>query len=311
MYSVYKITNKINNMCYIGSSIRVEKRWQQEKNASKNSNYPSYDYPLSQAFREYGINSFTFEIIRDDFESIWDMEEYEQSMIDYYHSLYPQGYNQTRATHSNNIIAENRQKYIKKISQKCAKIDTNNNILEIYSSYHDAARKNTPDGDNYATTIRDICKGKISSYKGLIFRDLDENNIIIYQPFKPYKGRKAIVGIHIQTGEEIYFNSISEAAEQLNSDRRSIQQCISGSDRYSKIKGYILREIDLNGNIIETEKTIEDRLKEYNLTNPIINGKRHNIKEWCQIYGISRPSFYARLKKGMSVEEAITTPKRR
>ena len=27
MYSVYKITNKINNKCYIGSSIRVEKRW--------------------------------------------------------------------------------------------------------------------------------------------------------------------------------------------------------------------------------------------------------------------------------------------
>ena len=31
MFSVYKITNKINNKCYIGSSIRVEKRWKEHK----------------------------------------------------------------------------------------------------------------------------------------------------------------------------------------------------------------------------------------------------------------------------------------
>jgi len=46
MFTVYKITNNINNKCYIGSSIRVEKRWQDHKNDAFNSNDEKYDYPL-------------------------------------------------------------------------------------------------------------------------------------------------------------------------------------------------------------------------------------------------------------------------
>mgnify|MGYP003400092489 CR=1 FL=1 len=46
MYSVYKITNLINQKTYIGSSVRVEKRWQQHKNDAFNSNNKKYNYPL-------------------------------------------------------------------------------------------------------------------------------------------------------------------------------------------------------------------------------------------------------------------------
>lgn len=46
MYSVYKITNNINNKSYIGSSIRVEKRWREHINCSKNQNNKHYNYPL-------------------------------------------------------------------------------------------------------------------------------------------------------------------------------------------------------------------------------------------------------------------------
>lgn len=42
MYSVYKITNLINNKCYIGSSIRVEKRWREHQNTAFNINSPRY-----------------------------------------------------------------------------------------------------------------------------------------------------------------------------------------------------------------------------------------------------------------------------
>ena len=37
MFSVYKITNKINNKCYIGSSIRYKARWRQHKAIAFNS----------------------------------------------------------------------------------------------------------------------------------------------------------------------------------------------------------------------------------------------------------------------------------
>ena len=36
MFTVYKITNCINNKCYIGSSVRVKKRWKEHINCSKN-----------------------------------------------------------------------------------------------------------------------------------------------------------------------------------------------------------------------------------------------------------------------------------
>ena len=87
MFVVYKITNLIENKCYIGSSIRVEKRWRQHINTSNNPNSPQYNYPLYEAFRQFGIENFIFEIIADDFETIWEMEEYEQQMIDFYNSV--------------------------------------------------------------------------------------------------------------------------------------------------------------------------------------------------------------------------------
>ena len=152
---IYKITNKINNKCYIGSSIRVEKRWKEHINASKNPNNPQYNYPLYSAFRKYGIENFTFEILKDDFNSI------------------------------------------------------------------------------------------------------------------------------------------------------------KGDNRYSIVKGYIIRELDLYGNIIENNISIQDRIDEYNLHNPLINGERHSISEWSKIYNIARQTVMNRIKNGMDIVEAITTPTRR
>lgn len=306
MFSVYKITNMINGRCYIGSSIHPEKRWKQHKNSAFNPNSPGYQYPLYQAFRKYGLENFTFEILSDDFSSIEEMEEYEYQAIIQYEG-YGKGYNQTLNTHSNNICHENCLKHIEKISCKCAKIDKNNQILEVYTSYHEAARKNSFDGDIYASKVRAVCKGLNSSINNeLFFRDLDQNGQIIEASFKPYKNRKTLIGIDINNPDNIrYFPSIAAAAQELQTERRSIQHCIQGSDRYSKVKGYILREIDQNGDIIETEKTIEDRLEEYNLTNPMIKGERHTITEWCSILGISKTTYYYRRKQGMEVVEAL------
>ena len=308
MFSVYKITNKINNMCYIGSSIRVEKRWAQHRNAAFNENNACYNYPLYQDFRSFGLENFSFEILADDFNSIEEMEDFEQAMIDYYDSLAPKGYNQTRWTHSNNIASENMKKHIEKISCKCAKVDIKENILETYSSYHDAARKNFLNGENYASNIRQACKNEISSVKGYYFRDLDKEGKIISYPFKSPKGKKPLICISVLGLKDKYFNSISEAAKELNSDRSSISKCIKGDSRYSIIKGYIIREIDIYGNIIHNNIDIEQRIAEYNQRNPIINGEQHSIKEWCEIYQIKVPTVNARIRKGWDPISAITTP---
>ena len=63
-----------------------------------------------------------------------------------------------------------------------------------------------------------------------------------------------LIAIKVDNPEEIiYFPSVLAAAGALETERRSIQHCIQGSDRYSNVKGYILRELDENGDIIETE----------------------------------------------------------
>lgn len=310
MFTVYKITNCINNKCYIGSSVRVKKRWKEHINCSKNENDKKYNYPLYRAFRKYGLENFTFEIIKDDFDSIEEMQDYKQSMIIYYNSLC-NGYNQTLNTHSN-IDSKNSQEHIKKSSKKCAKVDEKEKIIATYKSYHDAARQNGYDGDNYASNIRKVCKGKISSLNGMFFRDLDENDNIIHIDFKKYKGKKRILGINVNSpDEEIYFESVTSAASFLKTDRGSISKCIKGNKRYSIIKGYILREIDLDGNIIQNEINIDDRIKEYQKRNPTINGIQHDIPTWCQIYNIKPATVNYRIRKGWDSVKAITTPVRR
>jgi hypothetical protein len=97
----------------------------------------------------------------------------------------------------------------------------------------------------------------------------------------------------------------------IPAERSSIQKCIKGDSRYSIIKNYLIREVDAEGNIIENSILIEDKIKEYNIKNPIINGERHSITEWCKIYNISTNAFYKRINKGMSPIEALTLPKRR
>ena len=65
MYQIYKIKNNITNQVYIGSSTDVKTRWKNHKMCSINEKDHHYNYPLMKAFREYGIDNFTFEIIED------------------------------------------------------------------------------------------------------------------------------------------------------------------------------------------------------------------------------------------------------
>ena len=62
---IYKITNKINGKVYIGQSINIERRWQQEKRCAFNENNHSYNSLLSRAFRKYGIDNFNFEVLEE------------------------------------------------------------------------------------------------------------------------------------------------------------------------------------------------------------------------------------------------------
>ena len=86
---IYKITNNINQLSYIGQSIDIKTRWVHHKNYPKRYSH----YPLYQDFEKYGIDNFTFSILEEcDLSQLDDKEQYYIMLYD----TYNHGYNQTR-----------------------------------------------------------------------------------------------------------------------------------------------------------------------------------------------------------------------
>ncbi len=92
MIGIYKITNLINGKSYVGQSVDIDKRWKREKEDANNINSHSYDYPLMRAFRKYGVDHFSFEIIEEC--KIEELNEKEVYWISFYDTFF-HGYNQT------------------------------------------------------------------------------------------------------------------------------------------------------------------------------------------------------------------------
>lgn len=104
---IYKIQNLINQKCYIGQSIDIKNRWYEEKRTAFDITAKNYEYPISRAFRKYGLENFSFEILEECSQE--KLNEREKYWIRYYDSFF-HGYNQTLggdSTKSKNIPKEN------------------------------------------------------------------------------------------------------------------------------------------------------------------------------------------------------------
>lgn len=90
MKGIYKITNLINGNIYIGQSIDIENRFKTHKSRAFNENEREYEKPLYQAFRKYGLENFSFEIIEE-----CEKEELNNKEIYYikFYNSYNNGYN--------------------------------------------------------------------------------------------------------------------------------------------------------------------------------------------------------------------------
>lgn len=81
---IYKITNNINGLCYIGQSVDPQRRFREH--CQRNEHYVSL---IHQAIEKYGEESFTFEVLGY-FENY---NEVEKEMIQKYDCIVPKGYN--------------------------------------------------------------------------------------------------------------------------------------------------------------------------------------------------------------------------
>ena len=74
---IYIIKNKINGHFYVGMSKNIQLRWRHHLNESQNPNSKEYEKTLYRAFRKYGINNFSFEILELCDESLLREKEIE------------------------------------------------------------------------------------------------------------------------------------------------------------------------------------------------------------------------------------------
>lgn len=91
MIGIYCFTNLINNKQYIGQSIDILNRKNQHYYRYKNLNDTGYNMPIHLAFRKYGWNNFSFEILEEC--SIEELDKKEIYWIKKKNTLSPNGYN--------------------------------------------------------------------------------------------------------------------------------------------------------------------------------------------------------------------------
>jgi group I intron endonuclease len=235
MYQIYKITNQKNGMVYIGSSIEVERRWRQHKEASINEKDHHYNYPLMVAFREFGISNFTFEVV--DTLPTWEtMIETEHNWIIRENCVKPNGYNQTDKTDSpmfDPVIAKKmsdtkREKYGKRVCE----IDSNKNIINSWESLAEAGENTGLD----RFKISNVCNGTRLTTGNRIFRFLDDENQIIepevkvnqVQSNRITKSSKKVVKMNDNNEELQIYDSVALAAADNNCDASAISKVCNG-----------------------------------------------------------------------------------
>ena len=117
MTGIYKITNNINGHAYIGKATDITRRWRQHRNVTTEDH--EYDYPLYKAFRKYGIDNFTFDVIEEC--AVSELDNREIYWVAFYDTYY-NGYNQTKGgnspTHSQKIDEETLQQIIDTLRTK-------------------------------------------------------------------------------------------------------------------------------------------------------------------------------------------------
>lgn len=235
MFQIYKISNNLNNKVYIGSSIDVERRWRQHKEASINEKDHHYNYPLMVAFRDFGIANFTFEVVNTlpDYQA---MIQAEHDWIIKENCVVPNGYNQTDNTNSpmfdpnvaKKMSDTKRDKYGKRVSE----IDSNGNIIDVWDSLAEAGEKTGLD----RFKISDVCNGRRLTTGDRVFRFLDEEeNIIIpevkvnqVQTNRITKTSRKVIKMDDNNNILQTYDSVALAASDNNCDASAISKVCNG-----------------------------------------------------------------------------------
>ena len=263
MVGIYKITNKINNHCYIGQSTQIEIRQKDHKIAAFNQNQDTYEYPLYRAIRKYGIENFEFEVIE-----ICNNEELNDKEV-YWINYYSPEYNQTIGGDYQVIPQKLTYEQVQEIQQLLV------NDPEGKLSHVELAKKYNVHKD----TIRDINVGRTWHNNKL-------NYPLHYSKFDINNPNKKKILYCSKCGKEIQKNSISGLCLECFNNRKKEEAKnnlppISREELKAKIR--ILPFTTIAPQYGVTDNAIRKWCDKYNLPRKKTEIKKYTDEEWKNI----------------------------
>ncbi len=267
MYTIYKITNLLNNKKYIGQTMRpVKQRWSEHVRERDDS-------PIHRAIKKYGKDNFKFEII-ETVETPQQADEREQYWIEYYKTAIPKygneyGYNLTLGGEGTLRISDTQKQFVlslwnqnKNITQisEIAHIDRHGvsnilhdfgipesefiqrryvpfhtiyvydiqgNLINTFDTLQEALMTYT---DINKTQIGNVLHHKLASTHHLIFLyQEDINQLANHLKRSHVQHRGAIKATNILTKEAHIYDSITQAQNQTKIDRHTIRNRINNA----------------------------------------------------------------------------------
>ena len=234
--TIYLITNKINKKCYVGQTIKTpEYRWRQHIKCSK---YEKVKHlPLYRAFRKYGVENFTFEVIVQNVPSDL-LNDLETNCIEAYDGT--KGYNILKIGNSTRGF-----KFSKETLLHLSNVRKGKEPINKGKKFPELSGKNSPrskavaclnDGLEYESaaaaasyynldnsSVIAVCKGKRLTTGSLKFSYIVDgvyttNNRVSYRDGSANVNAKSVVCLTNSTE----YGSISEAAKALGLKASSI-----------------------------------------------------------------------------------------
>lgn len=213
-YLIYKHTNKINGKSYIGQTCqKATRRW-------RNGSGYKESVVFYAAIQKYGFDNFTHEILEENLETKALANEREQYWISYYHTwIYDpkcNGYNSTQGGTCNNTTA---------LQKKVFQLDIDSNIIAEFESVSSAAAQFNVSPDRITR-----CCNKQKGYQTVggyywCFADTYAESKI--QQLR----RRRVIRLDID-GNEMLFNTVSEAAESVGVNRSLISRACKKETKY-------------------------------------------------------------------------------
>lgn len=208
MTGIYKITNEINGKAYIGQSICIEERFKQHKREAFYKNKRSNKI-LYQAFRKYGLENFSFEILEECTKE--ELDNREIYWIKYYNT-FNDGYNLTMGGQGNSFTKDIPEEEVHKMWNEGKTVKE---IKDFYKVKNITIKRRLSSCETYSEHEARVRAGKsITKLNDSLSKTRYEKQIIQYD----------LEGNIINK-----YNSVTEIKKKLGYDSRTIEKCIEGN----------------------------------------------------------------------------------